>query len=379
MPQSQPRSDLRAGLFILISIALIVGIVIGIKGVHSLFTPMQTHRVRFSLKDDLGGLAIGDDVRLGGFKVGVIKSIEVAGFGDHQPPSILVTFTMPTKYPLRKDAHLGIQTELTGSTNLNIDSLGEGETLADGGELSGHPSPQSTLFASLGEIAPQVRDVVAEFKAKTLPKLTETAGKASDTLTSIRNASDSISALFGDTKTDFRTTVANLSSITTTAKAKLPDILDHADKVMVDARETIDKARGAMEDVQATAANAKNFTADARGLIEGNKGKFQNIIAGLKESGDNLKGATAEIRRSPWRLLYHPGPGELDNLELYDAARQFADGANNVDDAALALRDALNSPNVDKAQVQKLVNNLNTTFSNFNSVEQKLWKTVKPE
>ena len=46
-------------------------------------------------------------------------------------------------------------------------------------------------------------------------------------------------------------------------------------------------------------------------------------IFSLKSSSDNLKGASAEIRRSPWRLLYHPGPGELDNLELYDAARQF--------------------------------------------------------
>ena len=103
------------------------------------------------------------------------------------------------------------------------------------------------------------------------------------------------------------------------------------------------------------------------------------MITSLKTSGDNLKGATAEIRRSPWRLLYHPGPGELDNLELYDAARQFSDGAGSLNDAALALRDALQNPNADRQQIQKLLDQLNVSFNGFNTVEDKLWKTVRPE
>ena len=101
------------------------------------------------------------------------------------------------------------------------------------------------------------------------------------------------------------------------------------------------------------------------------------MIAQLKTTGDNLTQATAEVRRSPWRLLYKPGPGEMDNLELYDAARQFADGANHVDDAALALRDALRNPSTDPDQVRKLIQRLTEATDHFQGVERKLWTSVK--
>jgi phospholipid/cholesterol/gamma-HCH transport system substrate-binding protein len=373
------RSQLKAGLFIIISILLIFGVIVAIKGVKVVFTPIDQRKVRFSLTDDVGGLRIGDDVRIGGFKVGVVQDIELAGLEDGQNPGLLITFSIPRKYPLHADAHLAIQTTVTGTSVLNIDDVGTGEQLKDGTELTGHPSALSALFASLGKAAPDVLDIVHDVKTTTLPRVNLAAGKAGDTLTSFHNAADSVSGMLGDSKPDFRSTVANLNSITADMKAKLPGILDHFDTIVTKTTAAVDNARGTLEDIKATVANTRDITNTARSIVDGNRGKFETMIASLKATSDNLKGASAEIRRSPWRLLYHPGPGELDNLELYDAARQFADGAGGVNDAALALRDALNNPNVDKAQVQQLINRLNTTFSNFNEVEDKLWKSVKPE
>ncbi|HWB18934.1 MAG TPA: hypothetical protein VG711_01435, partial [Phycisphaerales bacterium] len=94
-------------------------------------------------------------------------------------------------------------------------------------------------------------------------------------------------------------------------------------------------------------------------------------------TGDNLKAATAEVRRSPWRLLYKPAAGEMANLNLYDAARQFADGANDMNDAASALRDALKDPDAKQTDIEKLVEKLDTSFANFGSIEKQLWDQVK--
>ena len=102
------------------------------------------------------------------------------------------------------------------------------------------------------------------------------------------------------------------------------------------------------------------------------------MIASLKTAGDNLKSATAEIRRSPWRLLYKPAPNEMANLNLYDAARQFAEGANDLNDTAGALRDLIkNNPNADPAEVKRLMEKVDQSFTNFQQVEQKLWSNVK--
>ena len=92
---------------------------------------------------------------------------------------------------------------------------------------------------------------------------------------------------------------------------------------------------------------------------------------------EDLKFATAEIRRSPWRLLYKPRPGEVANSTLFDAARDFAEGANDMSDAATALRDALKDPKADPKEIQKLMNQLDDSFGKFTKVEDELWKRVK--
>jgi ABC-type transporter Mla subunit MlaD len=374
------RSQLKAGLFILFSIALIFGVIVAIKGVKVVFTPVDERHVRFSLSDDVGGLRIGDDVRIGGFKVGVVKTIDLQGLdGATGAPSLLISFSIPQKYRLHDDAHIGIQTTVTGTSVLNIDDIGTGAMLADNTELTGHASALSSLFASLGKSGPVVSDILQHVKTVTVPKLDMAADRAGDTLVSIHGASDQISSVLGDTKPDVRGTMANIHVITDDVKAKLPGIMDHVDTVVVKTTNTIDNAKSTLEDIKVTVANAKSISTNARILVDGNKNKFDTMIGTFKVTLDNLKGFSADLRRSPWRLLYRPGPGEMDNLELYDAARQFSDGANGVNDAAVALRDAMQNPTVDKAEIQKLIDRLNTSFDSFSTVEDKLWKSVKPE
>ena len=67
----------------------------------------------------------------------------------------------------------------------------------------------------------------------------------------------------------------------------------------------------------------------------------------------------------------------MENLNLYDSARQFAAGANDLNDAAAALRDALKDPNVKPEHVQKLMENLDHSFAGFKEVESALWKQVR--
>jgi hypothetical protein len=139
----------------------------------------------------------------------------------------------------------------------------------------------------------------------------------------------------------------------------------------------LESATVALEDVKQVAANAKDVSASARSIVTGNRGKIDAMVASLKTTGDNLKFASAEIRHSPWRLLYKPQPGEVANLNLYDSARQFAEGAGQLSEAATALRDALQDPNVTQEHVQKLIDRLDKSFSGFSEIEQALWKQVK--
>src|SRR5688572_16250636 len=106
------RNSLKAGLFIVISIALIIAIVVGIKGARRFIEPVQRHQVRFALADDIGGLANGDPVRVGGATVGSVREIEIDT--DAPDPSIVITFAIPRKFKIHKDATITVQSTLTG-------------------------------------------------------------------------------------------------------------------------------------------------------------------------------------------------------------------------------------------------------------------------
>jgi ABC-type transporter Mla subunit MlaD len=171
--------------------------------------------------------------------------------------------------------------------------------------------------------------------------------------------------------------MANLNASTGDLKSKLPGLLEQVDGVLSRLTKTVDEVNKTMVDVQAAVTSTRELASSARNIVVGNRGKFDGMIASLKTTADNLKAASAEIRRSPWRLLYKPAPGEMANLNLFDAARQFSDGANALNDATLALRDALNNPQAGKDEIQKLMEKVDQSFSHFQEVESKLWKSVE--
>jgi hypothetical protein len=258
-------------------------------------------------------------------------------------------------------------------------------------------------------VAPEIASAVRDLRTTTIPKVNDAVDKAGDTLTSFREtgkqsaelvtslrsqvdkitgrwytladraaeAAAAIRDLFGETKGDFRSSVANISAMTANMREKIPPLLTRADDVIAKVQKSMDSVLASLEDVRKTSANARDLSASTRDLIVGNRTKIDDMIASLKSAGDNLKFATAEIRRSPWRLLYKPKPGEVANLNIYDSARQFAEGANDLNDAAAALRDALQKPNVSQDEVKKLLDRLDKTFNGFQQVEQTLWDRVR--
>lgn len=390
---SKGRNELKAGAFIVITFVLAVGVIVLIRGAS--MGAVQVRQVAFKLSDDLGGLQVGDDVRLGGYKVGIVRDIAPENL-DGPNPRLLVHISLPATYVLHPDAVVGVQTSLTGTTALNITSTGTGAALGDGQALVGQPDPKSALFASLGKIGPHLENTITQIDTQTVPKVNQTVdtvhtliahadSKVDPIVERYNTVADNASAaagqlndLMGDTKPDIRGTLKNLNAASGTIKDKLPGLTDQVSAALAKINTSLTTAQAALVDIQQTAANAKDLTGSLRTVIVDNRGKLEGIITGIKTTSDNLKQASIELRHSPWRLLYKPTPGEAGNMNLYDSAREFADGAQSLSDASTALRDALRDPKVDRAQVQKLVDNLDVNFNQFHQVENKLWSAAKP-
>jgi ABC-type transporter Mla subunit MlaD len=395
---ARQRNALRAGIFMVASVALVVFVVIAISGAAKFTQRFSTYGVRFTLQDDVGGLRPGDDVRLGGLKVGSVRDIVIRTQGT---PELIVYIDLPSKYPIGADARVAIEKSITGSAAMNIDDLGTGTPIAAGELIQGHPDALSALFHQLGSMGPDLKEIVANVKSAStklntdMDKLGQTAdaftetgytatatvrelhvrlpeiiGRYDQTTASAIRMLDTIHDILGPSSGDIHKTIANLRGISTDLHNHLPELLDEFRSILQKTDLAVTRAASAMQDIQ-------NTTGSIRSVVLGNKGKFAGIVDSLKATSDNLKYASMEIRHSPWRLLYQPKPDEMANLNLYDTVRQFAEGATQLDNAAEALRDATKDPNADPEQLKKLSADLDVSFSQFQTAQDKMWAEIK--
>jgi len=378
------RNSLKAGIFIVVAIVLGVVILVAIKGTGSMFNPMRDLTVAFDLTENVGGLKVGDTVRVGGVDQGRVKNIRfVEKDADRNYPHFEVDFTLPTKYDVRRDATVQVEQGLTGTSNLNISAFGAAAGIQSGEILDGMGSALAEFYA----IAPEAKELVSRVTGKIDPgyakyetvmsKAEATLAKADSALATGDAALANARDILGDTKTDIRGTMANLNAATGTLKERLPAAFAKAEEFLDKTTKTVEGAKGTLEDLRQTAANTKDATAEARSLLVRNRSKIDNMIASLRGTSTNLESASAEIRRSPWRLLYQPKADELSNLNIYDSAREFASAATHLNDAASAVRDATQDPTITPDQMKALLTSLDASFAKYKDVETKLWDAVK--
>jgi ABC-type transporter Mla subunit MlaD len=380
-----------------LSVIMMIFVIIAISGSGRFTQSFKTYPVTFTLSDDIGGLRVGDDVRIGGLKMGNVRDIQIRKIpaADDQPEhtGIVVFIDVPSRYPLGADAAVAVQRTLTGSASINIDNLGGAATLSAGQYLRGQPDSFSQVFANL-KIASAKLNTDLDKLVDTADAFTMTGFTATETVQDLHvrlpdivtrydavmdaavKMLGTVHGLLGPSTGDFHATVANLRRISADLHERLPDILDRLHGILGKTDLAVSRAAEALGDIKATAINLRETSASARAVVAGNRAKLDGMINSLKATADNLKYASIEIRHSPWRLLYQPKNDEMSNLNLYDSVRQFAEGADSLDDAAGALRDALRD-NADSQQVKKLMDHLNDSFTQFQQVEQKMWNQIK--
>ncbi len=162
------------------------------------------------------------------------------------------------------------------------------------------------------------------------------------------------------------------SVVNITAKVEKYTDKDVAD-LLVDLRKSTTK-------LIAIAADFKTVSATTRDIVVLNRENLDEMIANMKSVSLNLNAAAKEIRRNPWRLLAKPSEKEERTQNIYDAARAFAEGAEQLDDALVrlkALRQARPAGvKTDDPELLKIRKHLQTTFEKFRTAENSLWKEV---
>jgi len=390
------HNELAAGIFVILALVVLVGVVIWLGG-SGILRPARQKAV-FYVNERAGslGLATGGFVKIGDDQVGKIANIRFDPAGAR---TLYVVEIERDDFTVHADGKARVAAGLVGGAELVILSRGtEDKPLADeanpieiAGGLDQTMSDLSSAVSKLNEVIQAELQAGNEgailFKVhEVLDSLRSATASVADIATRIRAETDKESdeALLRK----IHLTMDNLKDMTDDAKPKVGDALTDVREVTrkmrqyteKDVADVLAKLREANTNILKITTDFSTVSGQAKQLVMMHRDNIDEMIDNMVHVSTNLKAASKEIRRNPWRLLYKPEEKEIDSANIRAAARSFAEGAAQLDQAlakmtglAKAQPEGIAS---DDPTLQKIREQLEQTFENFSKAEAALWKEL---
>jgi len=273
---------------------------------------------------------------------------------------------------------------IVGKIDKAADSLGrlaqsvEGETVAaDPNSFVGklHRSAGDINVATAGlthQLDPNADQTMAAKLSRALGSVdTQFDANANDSLMmKVRAAADDLSGMIAETRPKVKETMDSVSSAARRIDAYTKK----------DLGELLAGLRQANTKILKITGDFSSVSEQVKQVVATNRDNIDETLDDLALVSVNLKAASEEIRRNPWRLLYNPDRKELRSQNLYAAVRSFADGAAQLDQAISKLRSIKgvesDAPEYAKARGE-ILKSLMGTFDKFHKVEERLWKELQ--
>ncbi len=114
MSTQKSSENIKAGLFVVVVIAVALAIIFTLGGVKEMFVSKTQYIVRFELHEGAKGLEVGSDVTLGGRSIGAVQEIEF-GQDNSVPTYVDITIAIDSDIQLYQDAVGFLERPLLGA------------------------------------------------------------------------------------------------------------------------------------------------------------------------------------------------------------------------------------------------------------------------
>ncbi|MEX2212531.1 MAG: hypothetical protein WD768_00290 [Phycisphaeraceae bacterium] len=263
------------------------------------------------------------------------------------------------------------------------------------GALGSHGGTVAEMIDNLHKATVALKDdlpEISESAKRSMAKVEGVVDKADQTMARLNAAAEDVNRITDNVHKSSGKWIANIDAATDDAAGALATLRKLVAEKDPAIRKAIDNIEGITREVQEKTLrqievamekgidaieNARLATKDFKDLIQTQRPVLERAIANAQLTTSQLKLAAIEVRRSPWRLLYTPDEKEIETDNLYDAARSFALAATTLDAAARSLQVASEKSPEDKAQLKRMLDDLESLFSKFKDAENEFWKALK--
>jgi len=412
MPQ-HTRNEIKAGVFMLLALALLCAGVYVIADFKTFLRPKKTYYFSF---DKVEGLKVDDDVMYAGIKCGTVTSIqflpvpECDNIGEAKT-RVLVAAKIDGAVPVRDKDKPKVTRGLTGNVFMDIvpyQRETRGESL---GKLV-VPSPDNIMvgyhYPSIEELSERANKVMATVQTelvkvdRTLENIEAASANAKDITTRVRDAiqrnepridqivqnadkaASHVETLTAELKPDVLAAVREARQTVADTRAKIDEmlpkatqIMDKIDNAVTNVRTASVDVREAATDVRAGASEARKTITDAHEVIIANRPNIDGTIEELRQGSARLNLAMEDIRRNPWKLLNRNIQADAYTQNIYDASMSFAEGARTLSIASGNLQAMLSRPETEEKDIKEAADKINKLVSEMSKLEQLLYEAMK--
>ncbi len=318
------RERTLVGLFVLIAVGLLVGIMLIISG--SVGPSAVSHRAYFKFA---GGVQPGAPVRYGGLTVGKVTRVRV---DPGNSTRIEIDVAVDHDAPLKTDSVAKIST--LGPLTDNYIEIGTGTLQAPrappGSEL---PTVEAFGLPQLGDAAqammPDVHSALQKLN-QSLDGLEITIARANDLLNDRNRASigssldnvnrlvadarpkvtdslNNLNGLLNDARPKVSASLANVQDLTKELNAKIGPLLDDVKTTTARANDTLSHVDSTLvenrPDIRASVASLRDSLGRLNQTLDENSANIDELLDNIRMSTENLRSLTETLQRSPASLI----------------------------------------------------------------------------
>jgi hypothetical protein len=142
-------------------------------------------------------------------------------------------------------------------------------------------------------------------------------------------------------------------------------------------------ARTAIQGVNLIVGDFRVVSATVKDMAVLDTQKVNTILDNLQEMSAQLSATSRELRLNPARLIWGPSRGEQKRVAAFQAAHDFAQAAQSLDQAAADLRAVLQAtppgelaPDAQR-RIQGMYQSLQSAFDRFDQAQRYFWEQMK--
>jgi len=275
------NSQARLGAFVLTALILLV---FATGRVGDIVWVKQDTNIIETEFEDLMGLDVQSPVLMAGVKIGTVQEILLRG----NRAVVRIALNPDVKLPASTKAAI-IGRGLVGEKNLSLSAdAGDTEWLPDGALI---PSVSTGDISSFIAKSSMITDDLKKLSG-TLTEMFSSEGETGSLkslLTKTNQAVEQLTSVISENRSELRSTIYNLNSVSASLKRDLPTALKEITKVTKQLPDTV--------------AAGKDFFDNSNAAVVDNRENLYRMLFELRKAAENLEMLSNDLKRNPWKLM----------------------------------------------------------------------------